>query len=519
MKAYLMYPDQDFHLSGELPWGSDTLIADLELKTLFSTMAQGDAFLFDVVRKGVMGSLHDPAQILFRQDVLRDCVANATTVRSLYGIAVEAIEIEKKSYYSIFTKYPAAILSGARSLMETFIAVLVKLRAVADQTSGRFHSEGFTRFFAMIQQELSDEYFKTLDEHLRELRFRNGTLISALLGKGNKGIQYVLRKPNEQDRNLLKRFFGKRPPSLTFHIADRDEAGANALSELEGRGINLAADAVSQSAEHVLSFFRMLRTELAFYIGCLNLLAVFDAKGQTYCYPEPAPLDERRHTFKELCDVCLALRLDGRVVPNDLDSNDAALVIITGANEGGKSTFLRSVGLAQMMMQAGMVVGAAAFRANVCVGQFTHYKREEDTSMTSGKFDEELVRMNEIADHVKPDSILFFNESFAATNEREGSEVARQIVSALLEEGVKVFFVTHMYQFAHGLYDTVKSGAVFLRAERREGGERTFRVSPGEPLETSYGEDLYARIFGEDTTDPTVGECVLEEAGNPSGDS
>jgi len=45
MKAYLMYRDEDFQLGGDLPWGSDMLIADLELETLFATMAQGDAFL------------------------------------------------------------------------------------------------------------------------------------------------------------------------------------------------------------------------------------------------------------------------------------------------------------------------------------------------------------------------------------------------------------------------------------------------------------------------------------------
>ncbi|MFT4063653.1 MutS-related protein [Paraburkholderia sp.] len=499
MKAHLMYRDQDFLLAGDLPWEADTLIADLELNTLFSAMAADDTFLFDVARKAVMTSLRDPQQIVYRQDVLRDCVANAATVRALYGIAVEAIEIEKKSYFGFFSHYPAAILSSARELMQAFIAVLVKLRQVADQSSGDFKSEGFRNFFLMIQHELGDDYFETLDEHLKELRFRNGTLISAALGKGNKGMSYVLRKPNELDRNLLKRFFERKPPSLTFHIADRDEAGARELSELEGRGINLAADAVAQAADHVLSFFRMLRTELGFYIGCLNLANELAARGQSVCYPEPAPLAERQHVFEGLYDVCLSLRLKTAVVPNGIDADGAELVVVTGANEGGKSTFLRSIGLAQMMMQAGMIVGAGSFRANVCEGLFTHYKREEDASMTSGKFDEELVRMDQIADRIVPDSILLFNESFASTNEREGSEVARQIVCALLKKRVKIFFVTHMYEFAHGMYVTMKTGAVFLRAERREGGERTFRISPGEPLETSYGEDLYEKIFTEDT--------------------
>jgi len=61
--------------------------------------------------------------------------------------------------------------------------------------------------------------------------------------------------------------------------------------------------------------------------------------------------------------------------------------------------------------------------------------------------------MSEIVDHLVPDSLLLFNESFAATNDREGSEIARQIVSALLEKGIKVFFVTHLYDFAHRFHD------------------------------------------------------------------
>lgn len=499
MKAHLMYRDYDLLTDDDLPWGSETLIADLELNTLFSAMCAGDDFLLGVARHAVMRSLGDPEQIIYRQNVLRDCFANATTVRELYGIAVEAIEIEKKSYFGFFDRYPSAILTSARELMQSFIAVLVKLREIADRCAGDFHSEGFTTFFAMIQQELADDYFESLKVHLKELQLRNGTLMSAGLGKGHKGVGYVLRKPDELDRSLLKRLFRRRPPSLTFHIAERDEAGARALSDLQARGINLVADAVAQSADHVLSFFRMLRTELGFFIGCLNLGNALDAKGAHVCYPQPTPVTERRHQFTGLYDICLALRIHTEVIPNDVDADGAGLVVVTGANEGGKSTFMRSIGLAQIMMQAGMMVGAQAFCANVCEGLFAHYKREEDASMTSGKFDEELVRMDEIANHVRRDSMVLFNESFASTNEREGSEVARQIVRALLENRVKVFFVTHMYEFAHGLYKAANVEAVFLRAERREGGERTFRVSMGEPLETSYGEDLYQRIFIEET--------------------
>jgi DNA mismatch repair ATPase MutS len=148
------------------------------------------------------------------------------------------------------------------------------------------------------------------------------------------------------------------------------------------------------------------------------------------------------------------------------------------------------------MMQCGMFVPAKSFHANVCTDLFTHYRREEDATMTSGKFDEELSRMSNIVDKLSPNSIVLFNESFAATNEREGSEIARQIVSALLEKRVKVFFVTHQYEFAHSFYDQKMAQAIYLRAERRDDGVRTFKLIEGEPLETSYGKDLYDRIFG-----------------------
>jgi hypothetical protein len=93
-------------------------------------------------------------------------------------------------------------------------------------------------------------------------------------------------------------------------------------------------------------------------------------------------------------------------------------------------------------------------------------------------------------------------ESFASTNEREGSEIVRQIVRSLLEAGMKVFYVTHMFDLAQGFYRAGMNAALFLRAERLPDGRRTFRLIEGEPLPTSYGADLYTRIFHAVTDGP-----------------
>ena len=272
-------------------------------------------------------------------------------------------------------------------------------------------------------------------------------MISAQPDKGNKATNYALRKSEEKNKLWMLRIFAPKRDVFTYFVHPRDESGAKALSELNDQGLNVVANALAQSTDHILSFFNMLRTELAFYIGCLNLHARLAQKGEPISFPVPVASTERSHSFTGLYDVCLSLNLQKRIVGNAVKADDKDLVIITGANQGGKSTFLRSIGLSQLMMQSGMFVPAESFSSNVCDGLFTHYKREEDATMKSGKLDEELRRMSNIVDNMTPRSIVLFNASFAVTNEREGSEIATQITSALLEKRIKIFSNFLRYAF------------------------------------------------------------------------
>jgi MutS-like protein len=513
MRVLLMHPDRDWDQepaltesfrwfrrspTPELSRHEQALVQDLALETLLGAMTDGDEFLFEVARRALLSGLRDDMDtILHRQAIVKDCLKHPAVVRELYALAVETIGAKRKFYMNDHARYPSSILYSAIEALQMFVGMLRKLKAIADAHAGRFESRGLTTLFAMLQREFSEEYFASIQNHLTELKFRHGTLVSAALGKGSEGTNYVLRQPRDDPRNWLERLLGKGAPGYTFYIHERDEAGARALGELRDRGINLVASALAQSTEHMLSFFEVLRVELAFYVCCLNLHDKLTSLGTPLSYPQPGAVGVRRLRCSGLYDVCLALSMGRSVVGNALNAEGKSLVIITGANEGGKSTFLRSMGLAQLMMQCGMFVPAEAFAAELCAGLFTHYKREEDATMTHGKLDEELARMSQIVDTIRPNAILLFNESFASTNEREGSEIARQVVSALLEKSIKIFFVTHQYEFARGLFEQSMDDAVFLRAERQPDGTRTFRLVEGEPLETSFGEDLYKEIFKE----------------------
>jgi hypothetical protein len=495
MNVFLMYPDRDFTPEQELPSHAAALIQDLELDIIFEAMAQGDRYLYEVANQVVLSTLNEPGTIRYRQGILQDCLRNPEVVRQIYQIPIQAIETKQRLWMGIFTRSPGGILSSARAMLEMYVGLLRVLKQIADEHAGKFESAGFRRFLTMLQGELDDDYFAVVTGHLEALKFRKGVTLSAELGFGNEGANYILRKPNPDKPNLIERITGPKATVYSFTLHPKDDHGASALADLMDRGLNLVANAVAQASDHINCFFNLLRQELAFYIGCLNLSEQLTELGEPITIPQPAPASQDRLSFKGLYDIGLALTVKQKVVGNDLQADNKNLVLITGANQGGKSTFLRSIGLAQLMMQCGMFVPAEYFSANVCNRIFTHYKREEDSSMKRGKFDEELSRMSDIIDQITPYSMVLFNESFAATNDREGSEIARQISSALLEKKIKVFFVTHLYELAHGYYEDKFNSALFLRAERKASGERTFRIIEGQPMQTSFGMDLYQEIF------------------------
>jgi MutS domain V len=499
MKVYLLHQDQDFDFAADPPASYQDLIQDLELATLLQAMAAGDKFLFDVSAKVLLASLHDPEAIRYRQRVVADCLDQPEVIREMYAVAVGALDDKRHMWlggYGGSYQNPSSNLSGAVSHLEAYVARLRQLRKIADDHAGKFRSDGLSTLFATLERELDDEYFEEISLHLKQLRFRAGVLISAELDRDNSGINFVLRAPGDGRRQWKERLGIGPRTSYSFTLPPRDEAGGQILEDLTSRGINLVANAAAQSADHIGSFFTVLRAELGFYVGCLNLADRLAAKGAPTAVPEPADPSSLTFSCTDLRDASLELQSSGPVVGNDVQACGKSLVIITGANSGGKSTFLRSVGLAQLMMQCGLFVTAESYRANVTRGMFTHFIREEDSGMTSGRLDDELRRMSTIAGRIGPGCLMLFNESFAGTNEREGSEIGYQVVHALLDAQVKVFFVTHRFDFAERFYRQHAPSTLFLRAEREPDGRRNYKLVVKEPLPTSFGEDLYYQLGG-----------------------
>ncbi|MFE3187634.1 DNA mismatch repair protein [Nocardia sp. NPDC059240] len=487
------------NLLGPDGWGSSqvgengtTVADDLELSIMYGAMASGDQFIRTVAADVVPRSLNDFAVIEYRQRVVADSCANPALVRELYAIATEAAGARR---------WMVGRDRGARGKLYLSLEPLTKLigflrqlRSTCEPSFSNFESEGFSGLTKTLTDNFGDEYLAEVERHIDILQFEHGFAISAELGSGGGIANPVLHEPPAPSRRRQS-VFGARGRRVVA-VSDTDESAKKFIWRLVGNSLDRVADVVSHATDTIDHFFRDLRTELAFCVGCVNLFERLRHDGYAVCYPKPLPQGSGpSFSFRSLRDPALCLSAVSAVEANSIDGRGTQLTVITGANSGGKSTFVRSFGAAQLMMQAGMFVVAEAYEADIRSGIFTHFRVPDDSSMTYGRLNEELVRMRDLTNRIQPTSLVLWNEPFSSTSEREAAEILTPITEALLDSGVKVVVVTHLYDYASGLADRRRPTDLFLRANRLPDGSRTFQLEVGAPATTSHAMDIYRRVF------------------------
>ncbi|MDN5767629.1 MAG: hypothetical protein L0H96_10170 [Humibacillus sp.] len=496
MRPRLLFAGQDRGYPKPPPEVGD-LECDLGIPPVLDAMASGDAYLRDVAERVLLSPPLTPEEIDYRLNVLDDCLHHPDAIRELYELAATATGAKRRVHAWLSTDRCGAILRSSAAILRDLAVHLERLHDFALEHHGQFRSSGLTALLASIERDLGDDYLAQVRSYLEQLKFSGGVVLTARLGPGCTGIDYSLRDaaPTPWFTRLSDSLPHHR--SYTYHLPPRDEYGGRTLERIRDHGINEVANAAAQSADHVLDFFRRLAFEVGFYLACVHLHEDLARTGVTTCRPTPETEESRALTARALVDVGLAVRSQRAPVGSDLDADGKALIMVTGANQGGKSTFLRAIGLAQLMFDAGLFVTADRFRASPSAGVFTHYRREEDTTLRHGKFDDELVRMSQLVDRLTPNAIALLDESFSSTNEIEGSQVARDIVDSLVTAGVRVCYVTHLYPLAHGLAQQHDPRHLFFRAQRDPGGLRSYRIIPAEPEATSYAVDQFREVFAE----------------------
>ena len=455
LEPFLLYNNSSSE--GKKPYYSrQDIIKDLNMDIIFRTMAREDNFVAMNVRKVIMVPLETPGQIIYRQDIIKDFYNNQTMLEAMY----ECVKRQQKAlavYKEETEKNRTRQARKAAQIIETLKYLgqgqddLIFLSSLLDKNKSSLKSEGLMA----LMQRLGSIKLQQIKEKIDDMDF--------FVSGGGAGYTF-------QFGGGLK--IGRAVVNYCSPVQ-------NTKKKSKKKGFQKLYDKYIKKNSIQINSNELLQKDE------LNI---------TLAMPEPQPLGTKDTKFKNLYELSMAVYLQKKPVGNNLALVNNLLLIITGANQGGKSTFLRSYGLAQVLMQCGLPVPADSFSAPVYHQVFTHFTRREDEQLNSGRLQEELKRISDMVNAAEPYCLFLLNESFASTTEKEGSQIAEGILHAFYDKEITTVMVTHLFQLARNLYNNKPDGTSFLVAERKDDGTRTFKMLPGEPGYTSYGTDLFKEL-------------------------
>ncbi len=484
MRVNLLNKNSCFKMK-ELDDFDKNLISDLELDELITRAAAGDIHTKKVFSNVLVQMLTKEEDIKYRQDVYKDLVKNKDLIIDFKEYLNEMIiEFKSKFPYEINDKGPFSVVTSVTTMIQFLVPRLFTIRKFIKSLKN-IESEGLKLFIEKNLEELTDINLDRLMGLSVSLDVRKGIMVNASLNDQFEIGGYVLNESTYMEKRDKKRWkkalkieYGYLSETIFNEIVKKTDLAAKIISKDYGL-----------ACYHLIRFMYDLDLELTFYLAAINLENYLK-----YLNLEVSiPTFTDHYDYDGLYDVAIAIKKHGDVISNSHKSN-SKMWVITGANQGGKTTYLRSLGQAYLFSQAGLFVPAKRMELPLIESLFTHFDKEEDTNLESGKFDDELRRFDLMISKIKPNSLIILNESFQSTDEHEGSKIGFEIIKALRDSNVRVILVTHMYDLAT-LIKKEYNDSYFLRAERLEDGSRSFILKEADVLKTSFGRDLYNKIF------------------------
>jgi DNA mismatch repair ATPase MutS len=227
--------------------------------------------------------------------------------------------------------------------------------------------------------------------------------------------------------------------------------------------------------------------ELQFYLVMLDLFDRIREANIPLTFPTVR--EGRGLSVTEAYDISLFAKNEANIIPNDITfSNAEPFFFLTGANGGGKTTYLRTVGIAATLFACGCPIPCREAEMGELSAIFTHFPRDERFD-GSGRFVEENRRVQKILESMDDRSLVLLNETYSTTNEENAVLMTEKLARELHEKAILGLYITHQ----HGLTDL---GIPYLNVliDRSDANRRTYKIARQKSTGGSYAKDILTRL-------------------------
>lgn len=429
---------------------------DLNLDQVVAAIA-GDREERDLITETLFGHLRDADTVRYRQEVFRD-LDNSALLGEIQRFAdlMAQVHAHLNQLAAMRDHYQqegwlldaAAIYCDAvGSLAEHLAAMHVGSRALA-------------AFRDYIARYAASAGFTTLARETRDRKDALGRIRYCTRIKGDR--VEVTRYADEADYSAVvlrtfERF--KQGAVKDYLIRYRTRPGMNhvaaqileRVARLFPEEFAALDEYCSRHAAFLDEGIRHAHRELQFYLAYLDYIRPLRDAGLSFCYPDvsASSKDVRADgTF----DLALARKLvtqGSPVVTNDfrLEARER-IAVVTGPNQGGKTTFARTFGQLHHLASVGCPVPGSAARLFLFDRLFTHFEREEDLSARTGKLEDDLIRIGGILRAATPASIVILNETFASTTTRDAHFLGTKLLTKVMRLDALCVYVTFVDDLA-----------------------------------------------------------------------
>jgi DNA mismatch repair protein MutS len=426
--------------------------------------------------------LDDPDVILYRQEVMRDLEDRALYER--IGAFAAAMQEMRRHLRAAGESHNR--LSQWRWFLDAAAIYCGAVRRLTDGLAeGAPRSRGFRGLAEHLRRYAGSAAFRELYADAERVAAELGAVRYCIRIRG--GAVTVTRYEDEADYSAeIEATFAKFRQGAVKDYSTKFSEFAG-MNHVEAQIVELVAklypdvfrglgEFCGRHEDFLEPTIAAFDREVQFYLAYLQYIGTLRHAGLPFCYPQVSRQTKAEHG-SDVFDLALAdkrVAEGAAIVLNDfrLDGDERVLVV-SGPNQGGKTTFARTFGQLHYLASLGCPVPGRSARLFLCDRIFTHFEKEEKVENLRGKLQDDMLRIHRVLAEATPDSLIVMNEIFSSTALEDAVFLATEIMRRILERGCLAVCVTFLDELA-GLSDSVVSMVGTVVPENP--AQRTFKI-------------------------------------------